>query len=536
MTAEIGQADVVIVGAGSVGCVLAERLSRDTRRSVVLLEAGPPDRHPLIHIPKGFGKLLGSDRFAWHYPVDVDVDGPTEQWVRGRTLGGSSSVNGMIYNRGFASDYCEAEAVAGHLWDWDGILDAFRAIEDHELGGSPVRGSGGPLAVSPTPMSDSLRQDFVKAAAAHGLRATDDTNDGEDPRVGPVTRTISRGRRVSSARAFLAGARSRPNLRVLTNVRAVDLVWDGQRAAGVRIRRRGSESVITARRRVIVCAGGLETPLLLERSGIGDRDLLTEFGIDVRADQPAVGEGMREHRCFSLQFRLRTAEGDNRLLSTIPRQALSFGRYLASRSGPLATGAYDVVGYANVAGDGERVDGQLLMAPFSALPYEPGAKLGVEREPGMQMIGYVLRPESRGSIHIRSRDVDVPPRITPNFLTASYDREVTAGLFRLARTIADTEPLASHLRHETRPGVDCQSDEEIIRSAKLDGYCGYHAVGTARMGVDEDAVIGPDLAVHGVDSLSVLDASVLPTMLSGNLNGPLMAAAWAAAPMLEESC
>jgi len=380
-----------------------------------------------------------------------------------------------------------------------------------------------------------LGADLIAAASALGLSARDDVNDGDGGRVGPAIRTIKNGTRMSAARAFLHPASSRPNLTVLTDTEVQRLLFNGDRVVGVLARRRGGDLELRARQ-VVLSAGGLQTPKLLELSGIGNPDVLKPLGIDVRVPSPRVGEGMREHRCVALQFRLRSNEGYNRQLSTIPRQMLTGAGYIASRKGPLAGGAYDVIGFVDTQGAGARADAQFLMGPFSALPYEAGGKLGVERQPGVQVIGYALRPTSQGSIHITGSDDRAPLRIEPHFLETEYDRSVTTGLFRHLRDLFAADPLADHIDHETRPGISTFSDEEIINAALDDGYCGYHAVGTAATGLDRGSVVDETLQVRGVGGLSALDASVLPTMVSGNLNGPLMAMAWMAAPMIQDRC
>lgn len=294
---------------------------------------------------------------------------------------------------------------------------------------------------------------------------------------------------------------------------------------------RGTMSFDT-RGEVIVSTGSLATPKLLQLSGIGDAQTLRPLGVDVRADRPNVGRRMREHRCPSVQFRLNRDVGYNRHLATPGRQVLTGLRYLATRRGPLAGGAYDVVGFFKSAADAERPDAQILFAPFSPEPFGAGEELGLERQPGMLAIGYVLRPDSEGTVSITSPDPDAPLDIEPNFFAAGNDRNIAVALFAKMRELFAQEPIAGYVDHETVPGPSVVADDDVIDAGLDQGYCGYHAVGTAAMGPDDDDVLDPRLRVRGVEGLRVVDCSAMPTMVSGNLNGPMMAMAWRAADLI----
>ncbi|MGN9775707.1 GMC family oxidoreductase [Micromonospora sp. H33] len=523
--------DYVIVGAGAAGCVVANRLSEDPGTRVLLIEAGGWDGSPLVRVPKGFAPLMDDPRRAWHYPASA-APGRPETWQRGRMIGGSTSVNGMVYARGGPADWDDLERRGNPGWGWSTMLAIFRLLEDNPLGASPVRGAGGPLRLSSVTGTDQLCEEMIEAAGTLGWRRVDDVNADDGERIGYTMATIRDGRRVSAADAFLHPVRDRPNLTVAVDTRVLRVLVRDGRAVGVGVESGGRRHEHLATAEVILAAGALASPQLLQVSGIGPADTLRAAGVDVLVDQPRVGAGLREHRPMVLQYRLAGPGGYNRRLGSPLGQAAAALRYLATRRGPLALPVHDVVAYVKSRPELDRPDASLLMAPFSAAPHQPGRALELEREPGLMCLGTVARPDSEGRLAITTADPRTPPEIVANYFTTAHDRAVAVDLFRRMRDLFATAPIAGRIAAETLPGPAARTDEEIVEAAVTHGYCGYHAVGTCAMGPDDGSVVDPQLRVRGVAGLRVVDASVLPVLVAGFLNGPVTALAWRAADLI----
>lgn len=527
------QYDYVIVGAGSSGCVLASRLSENCRNSVLVLESGPEDRNMLLTMPVGIGKLMRSKKgknFLSLYEISPGENRPSNFWLKGRTIGGSSSINGMVYMRGLPSDYDRWEALGCDGWGWSAIGRAYRELENHELGANEWRGDSGPLRISMSSLNE-LGRATLAAAVASGTPALDDINDvnvAVDGGVGRQPATIWHGRRFSAARAFLDVARRRANVHVAPNSTALDIAFDGRRAKGVRlISGDGGVRTVIAARDLILSAGAIESPLLLQRSGIGPASLLSQHGIEVRVHAPEVGSNLQDHRTVKIEFAVKRGSRNSQLRGV--GLALSALGYALAGRGALSTCIWELGGLVKTLPNLAEPDCQIGVSFFTH------DREGVCRQPGMGLYGYVLRPESRGTVSIGSADPAVPPRVIANFLADEYDRQHTVSLFRYMRRIAGRPELAPSIMSETIPGPNVTSDDDLIETSFAQGACAMHICGTCRMGADPTSVVDSDLRVRGVGGLRVVDTSVMPRLVSGNANGPAMALAWHAAERILRS-
>ena len=531
--------DFIIVGGGSAGCVLANRLSEKPVHQVLLIEAGPDDKNFLIRIPKGFGKLLSDPRHCYFYATNhvSTGGGRPDIWVRGKVLGGSSAVNGMVYHHGQPQDYESLAAAGLKGWGWNDIARCFASIEDHQLPQTQWRGRGGPIPVRLHPTPTRLTEAMIAAGEQMGLRRKEDPNLPEQEGVSYVASNIdARGQRVSAGRGFLTPAvRRRPNLTILTETQVERILFEGSRAVGVVCVRGTEHREYGARREVILSAGTIGSPHLLQVSGIGPMKHLQSVGVPVIQDSPGVGANLREHWLAFTQFRLRAwRDSQNREFAgfRLARQVLShvlFGR------GPLSIGGYDVVAFVRTQSGLDRPDAQLMYAPYSLdMDARDGGAAGMEREPGMQFFGYPMRGTSQGSILIRSASPHDPPQISPNYLATEYDQRTTVSTVRYIRRFMQQAPLQQFVAGELPPTSLAQSDDEILDMVRAYGSAGLHAVGTCRMGSDPAAVLDERLRVRGVAGLRVVDCSIFPEQLSGNTNAPVMAAAWRASELLLE--
>lgn len=539
--------DTIIVGAGSSGCVLANRLSADPSHQVLLIEAGPADKSPLVSMPKGFGALLKDPkhRHVWAYAVEPHEGNGNrpERWVRGKTLGGSSSVNGMIYVRGQPQDYDHWEQNLGlQGWGWQHIGAAYRAIEDHELGDDGVRGVGGPLQVSPSPARHPVLDAMLKAGESMGIPIRDDQSGLDQFGIGYAVRTIKDGRRQSAAKAFLHPVMNRPNLTVVTDTLVQRVLFEGEGAASraVGVECATVEGVKTveyrARQEVILCAGALESPQILQRSGIGPAELLRELDIPLRVDSPGVGQNLREQRLLFLQYGLKQPLSYNKEFGGW-RLLRNLLRYLFTKQGVMSTGSQDVNGFFKTRPELATPDVQIHAAPFTLQRGEEYEGLpSFEVTHGAHMLVYPMKPTSQGSIAIRSATLGTSPVINPNYLATEEDKRVAVDAVHVVRRLFAQAPLQPYVIGETFPGPDLQSDEQILDAYRRFGSTTYHATGTCKMGCDGDrlAVVDDRLRVRGVQGLRVMDISIFPTQVSGNTNGPAMATAWRGAQIILE--
>ena len=532
--------DYIIIGAGSAGCVLANRLSLNPNVKVLLLEAGPLDDSVFISMPKGLGKLYETPKHCYFYQVHRGADdtGSPEVWLRGRGIGGSSSINGLMYQRGHAEDYNEWETELGLKgWGWQTLGPIFKSMEDHELGANDHRGAGGPLAVSVNSNRTPLMDRMIKAGTQLGLPENADSNTPRLEGIGYVNATIRSGRRWSAARAFLDPARGRPNLTVMTDIAVDKILFEDRRAVGVACRKGGVPKQFRTRQEIILAAGAIESPRLLQLSGIGPEPLLAVHGIPVLQHAPEVGENLREHLVFRIQYRLKNDIGQNRDHSGW-RLLMHTAYYALTKRGIMAAPPYDVTGFVRVREAATRPDAQIFIGgvsmDLSAAQEQFTVKIAMEKEPGASIIGYGLRPRSKGSVRITSADPGAPLSIHANYLTDPVDREVAVGIVRYMRELFNQPAAREVIEGETFPGTRIETDEQILEAYRTMGGPGYHAVGTCRMGTDEESVVDERLRVRGVTGLRVADISIFPTMVSGNTNGPAMAVGWRAADLIVE--
>ena len=513
--------DYVIVGAGSAGCVLAARLSEDPRAQVLLLEAGPEDRHPWLHIPLGYGKTFRDPNVSWQFQTEPEesTGGRSLTIPRGKVLGGSSSINGLGFTRGQADDYDTWAQMGNRGWSFSEVLPYFKRMERFEGGADEFRGGDGPMSVSYARDRWELCEVFIKAAERHGIPYNADPNGARHEGINYFQMNTRNGRRHSTSVAYLNPVRARPNLTVETHAEARRLLFEGKRCVGLAYEIQGQPREVRAGE-VILCGGSIGSPQLLELSGIGQGARLKELGIEVVHDLKGVGENLHDHYLARSVWRVTQKVTFNERMSGI-RLGVEAMKYALFRRGLLAICAAQLCAFIRSRPELDLPDLELTFTPWSMQQ----GKIGVfEDRPGMSIVAFQLRPESRGSIHIRSTDPKQAPAIRPNYLATETDRRVLIDGLKLARRIVASPELDPYRGEQIWPAPHLNTDDELLAHARETGASVGHLCGTCKMGpaTDANAVVGPDLKVHGIEGLRVADGSVLPTQISGHTNAPII--------------
>jgi len=527
--------DYIVTGAGSAGCVVAARLSESGKYRVLLLEAGPKDSSPWIHMPMGYARLFANPQLNWMYESEPEpeLENRTMYQPRGKVLGGTSSINGMVYMRGNPADYDEWRQRGCTGWDWDSILPYFKKAEDQERGPSAVHGVGGPLRVSEHPVRWELAEHWVAAAIEAGLPANDDFNSGRQDGAGHFQCTMKAARRWSTAAAYLGPAKHRANLVIETEALATKVLFEDGRAAGIAYRQRGMANEARATGEIIVCGGVFNSPQLLQLSGLGPADLLRRHGIPVVRDMPGVGDALQDHFYVRLAFRCTKPITLNEVGNSVWRRAAAGMQYALFHSGPFASNGICAGGFARSDPRFDRPDIQLN---FSTWSFAGRSANGVIPHPfpGFSVSAVHLRPDARGHVRIKSPDPLTPPSILFNFLKTQYDLDALTAGMRLARKITRQPAIMPLVAEEILPGASINTDAEFEAAIRANGLSNLHPVGTCRMGPDEAAVVDPRLRVNGIGHLRVVDASIMPCVPAGNTNAPTIMIAEKASDMILE--
>ena len=524
--------DYVIIGAGSAGCVLANRLSADPGVRVALLEAGGRDLNPWLHVPAGYFRTMFNPKLTWQFGAGPEpyLNGRIVPWPRGRVLGGTSAVNGLLYVRGQAQDFDTWRQLGNAGWSYRDVLPYFKRAENQERGADEYHGAGGPLGVSDVRMKNPLCEAYIAACVAAGIPRTTDFNGASQEGVGYYQLTTWKGRRCSTAVGYLNPVRSRKNLAIITNAEVKRISLDGRRATGVVYKRDGQTRTVAAAREVLLAAGAIGSPQLLQVSGIGPGAVLKNAGVEVLHELPGVGENLQDHFQARFVYECSLPASLNDVWHSRLMQVRAGLEYAFSRSGILTIGAGVVGVFARSRPELDVPDVQVHFMPLSA----EGPGQGLHPFSGVTASVCQLRPESRGVISITSPDPAAPPSIVANYLASQTDCDVLLAGIRMLRRIAEQPAFKQYVKREFLPGPEVESDEDLMAFAKAKGTTIFHPCGTCKMGRDPMAVVDERLRVHGIAGLRVVDASIMPTMTSGNNNAPTIMIAEKASDMIRE--
>lgn len=528
------QFDFIIVGAGSAGCVLASRLSENPQHSVCLIEAGTRDKNPLIHIPFGLSLLARVKGIGWGYATapQAGLNDRELHWPRGKTLGGSSSINAMCYIRGVKEDYDNWQSLGAEGWDWDSVLPYFIKSENQQHGASEYHGDSGPLGVSDLRHKDVLSESFVKAASEIGENIVDDFNGADREGLGFYQVTQQGGQRCSSAKAYLSEALSRPNLTVITEALVESVTIENKVATGVKLSQGGQFLTLSANKEVIVSSGAINSPQVLMLSGIGPKQHLAKHGIDCKVDLPGVGQNLQDHLDALVQHRCQAKEGYAVALGALPKYVKSVFQYMFNRNGLFSSNIAEAGGFVKTQYANGIADIQYHFLP--AILLDHGRKTAFGYGYGVHVC--CLYPKSRGEITLQSADPRQPALIDPKYLEHEYDQKVMIEGVKKARKILATKDFEQYKSREIGPGPEAQTDEEILAFIRKRAETIYHPIGTCKMGKVDDAntVVDSQLRVKGIEGLRVIDASVIPTLIGGNTNAPTIMIAERAADLIKQ--